>query len=64
MKNIFLDMEFTGLRQSTQLISLALVADTGEKFYAEFTDYDLDDKKDWMWLFYNSHFKKETYINN
>ncbi len=58
MKTILLDTEFTGLTQFTQLISLALVADTGEEFYAEFTDYDLDDKKDWMWLFDNFYYKK------
>ena len=57
MKTIFLDTEFTGLTQSAQLISLALVADTGEEFYAEFTDYELVDASDWMWLFVNFHFK-------
>ncbi|MBK9257707.1 MAG: 3'-5' exoribonuclease [Saprospiraceae bacterium] len=36
---IFLDTEFTGLHQRTTLISIALVADSGEEFYAEFTDY-------------------------
>ena len=35
---IFLDCEFTGLQQHTSLISLALVAESGEEFYAEFTD--------------------------
>ena len=42
---IFLDTEFTGLRQNTTLISLALVAETGEEFYAEFTDYDQEQLK-------------------
>ena len=37
---LFLDTEFTGLRQSAELISLALVSENGEWFYAEFTDYD------------------------
>lgn len=40
MKKIFLDTEFTGLHQKTTLISLALVAESGEEFYAEFNDYD------------------------
>lgn len=40
MQKIFLDTEFTGLHQNTTLISLALVAETGEEFYAEFTDYN------------------------
>ncbi len=37
---VFLDTEFTGLHQKTTLISLALVAESGEEFYAEFSDYD------------------------
>ena len=39
-KSLFLDTEFTGLYQRTSLISLAILADTGEYFYAEFNDYD------------------------
>jgi len=37
---IFLDTEFTGLRQHTSLISLGLVTSDNTVFYAEFTDYD------------------------
>ena len=37
---IFLDAEFTGLHKLTTLISIALVAENGKAFYAEFTDYD------------------------
>ncbi|WP_116827505.1 hypothetical protein [Pseudomonas syringae] len=33
-----LDCEFTQLNQSTKLISLALVAETGEELYVELTD--------------------------
>lgn len=40
MVKIFLDTEFTGLHQNAALISLAMVAETGEEFYAEFNDYD------------------------
>jgi hypothetical protein len=42
MKNtkLFLDTEFTGLHQNTTLISIGLIADTGDTFYAELTDYD------------------------
>lgn len=40
MKKVFIDTEFTGLYQNSTLISLALVAESGEEFYAEFTDYD------------------------
>lgn len=48
MLKIFLDTEFTGLHQQTSLISLALVAETGEEFYAEFTDYDQIQVSDWI----------------
>jgi len=33
MTKVFLDTEFTGLHQGTSLISLALVAESGEEFY-------------------------------
>lgn len=36
---LYLDTEFTSLSQSASLLSLALVGNTGESFYAEFTDY-------------------------
>jgi hypothetical protein len=45
---LFLDTEFTGLHQRTTLISLALVAETGEEFYAEFTDYDRSQVDPWI----------------
>jgi len=44
---IFLDTEFTGLEQSGQLISLALVSRDGGWFYAEFTDFDKENLSDW-----------------
>ncbi|MDZ4667983.1 MAG: 3'-5' exoribonuclease [bacterium] len=48
LKKIFLDTEFTGLHQNTTLISIALVAETGEEFYAEFTDYDQSQVNPWI----------------
>jgi hypothetical protein len=47
-EKIFLDTEFTGLHQKTTLISLAMVAESGEEFYAEFTDYDRSQMSDWL----------------
>ena len=35
MTKIFFDTEFTGLHQKTTLISIGLIAETGETFYAE-----------------------------
>lgn len=46
--NIYFDTEFTGLVPNTTLISLGCVAETGEKFYAEFTDYNKDLVDDWI----------------
>ena len=40
MKKIFLDTEFTGLHKLTTLISVALVCEDGNEYYAELTDYD------------------------
>jgi hypothetical protein len=37
---LFLDTEFTGLNSQAQLISLAMVAEDGVSFYAEFTDFN------------------------
>jgi len=38
--NVFFDTEFTGLYKDTTLISIGLVSEDNQKFYAEFTDYD------------------------
>lgn len=45
---LFFDMEFTGLHKNTTLISLGIVSEDGEKFYAEFTDYDESQCDDWI----------------
>jgi len=50
MIKVYLDTEFTGLHQDTTLISLGLVAETGETFYAEFTDYDVTQVELDPWL--------------
>lgn len=46
-KDIF-DTEFTGLHQNTTLVSIGLVSDEGERFYAELTDYDETQCDDWI----------------
>ena len=48
MTKIFFDTEFTGLHQGTTLISLGMIADSGETFYAEFTDYDQSQVDGWL----------------
>ena len=46
--NIFFDTEFTGLQQSTTLISLGCISDNNKIFYAEFTDYNPDLVDSWI----------------
>lgn len=48
MKKVFFDTEFTGLHKNTTLISIGMITDTGEKFYAEFNDYDKSQVDDWL----------------
>ncbi|EJN25447.1 hypothetical protein PMI36_01707 [Pseudomonas sp. GM79] len=44
MLKLFLDCEFTRLNKDTKLISLALVAESGQEFYVELLDtYDVTD---------------------
>ena len=38
--NLYFDTEFTGLVPGTTLISLGIISETGDRFYAEFTDFD------------------------
>lgn len=45
---IYYDAEFTGLRHDTSLISIGLVSESGNWFYAEFTDYDKTQVDDWL----------------
>lgn len=46
--NIFFDTEFTGLHQNTTLISIGLVAENGDSFYAELNDYDPTQVDEWI----------------
>lgn len=45
---VVLDTEFTSLTQQAQLLSLALVAETGAVFYAEFSDFKKEEINDWV----------------
>lgn len=45
---LFFDTEFTGLHQNTTLISIGIIAETNETFYAEFTDYDGEQIDEWL----------------
>lgn len=52
---IFFDTEFTGLVPETTLISIGMIAETGERLYCEFTDYNEELCDDWI---------KENVLNN
>ena len=45
---IFFDTAFTGLRQNTTLISIGMISEDGQKFYAELSDYDKSQVDDWI----------------
>lgn len=48
MRKIYFDTEFTGLHKNTTLVSIGLVSDEGEKFYAELTDFDESQCNEWI----------------
>lgn len=48
MQKVFFDTEFSGLSQDTQLLSIGLVHENGETFYAEVTDYDENALSAWV----------------
>lgn len=43
MANIYFDTEFTGLRHKTELVSIGVVTDAGDKFYAEISNVNWED---------------------
>ena len=45
---VYFDTEFTGLRKDTSLISIGLVNSEGDTFYAEFTDYKIEQVDHWI----------------
>jgi len=45
---LFYDAEFTGLHQSSTLISLAFCDEHGREFYAEFSDFDRSQCDGWI----------------
>ena len=52
---IFFDFEFTGLHRHTTPISLGMVSECGQMFYAEFRGYDTAQVSEWV---------EENVINN
>ena len=80
MTKVFFDTEFTGLHQDTTLISIGLIAENGESFYAELNDFDKTQLNDWLQenvinnlemqtsrpqiSRYNEHTRQHTYFGN
>ena len=52
---VYYDSEFTGLNSNTELISIGLVSEYGNFFYAEFMDYDKTKITPWI---------KDNVVNN
>lgn len=50
---VFLDAEFTKLHRDGKLISIALVAENGKRFYAEFIDYMVMEVENDDWIMNN-----------
>ena len=46
--NLYFDTEFTGLHKDTTLISIGIISEEGDKFYAELTDYNDEQIDDWL----------------
>ncbi len=46
--NLYFDCEFSGLHKNTTLISIGIVAESGEKFYAECINYEESQCNDWI----------------
>jgi len=48
MLKVYFDTEFTGLFQGAELISIGLVDEYGNNFYAELNDFDKDSVGEWV----------------
>lgn len=46
--NIYVDLEFTGLKKNTSIISIGMVDERGRSLYVEYTDYNKEDINDWL----------------
>lgn len=45
---VYFDTEFTGLHQNTTLISIGMIDENGDEFYAVATDYDNGQVDEWI----------------
>lgn len=61
---VFFDTEFTGLHHDTTLMSIGMVAEDGQDFYAELTDYDESQVDDWIRENVLANFTHDRYTTN
>jgi len=63
---IFFDTKFTEMRQNATLISIGLISESGQTFYAELNDYDKNqiDESTKEKLIYKDEDNKEIYIRD
>ncbi len=59
---IFFDTEFTGLKKDTELLSIGLVTETWEEFYAELYDYRKWNIDSWVEENVLAHFTWENSV--
>lgn len=63
---IYFDTEFTGLTQNTTLVSIGMVTEYNNVFYAEFNDYNKNMVSDWIQqnVIANLKLQGSNYYNN
>ena len=63
---VFLDTEHTGLHQDTTLISIGLISEDSQTFYAEYSDYNREQVDSWIIenVFNNLRFKDKSFFIN
>src|SRR5690348_4205522 len=60
---LFFDTEFTGLHQTTCLLSIGIVDENGREFYRELDDYDPTQLNDWLKENVIANFLNEGSVN-
>lgn len=46
--NIYVDLEFTGLKKNASIISIGMVDENGRGLYAEYIDFNEEDINEWL----------------
>lgn len=59
---VFFDLEFTGLNQNADILSIGLISDDGKTYYAEISDYDPHKVSGWVHENVINHFNNSHVI--